>query len=295
MKFFDLSKPLWQWITLLLLAFIWGSSFILMKRGLTAYSHQEVATLRLVISFLCLLPLILKNINKIDKKYWKYLFAVGLFGNCVPAFLFTKAETGISSSFAGMLNSLVPLFTILLGVVVFKIKTNRFKFIGVLIGLIGAIILLASNGLTIKNSEITYGMYVVVATICYAISVNIIKKYLQEVSALVVSSFAFLFIGPPLIIFLFTTNFVSTTISHPLAGSALFYIGLLSIFGTALSLIFFNLLIKHTTAIFASTVTYLIPVFAIFWGIIDGEVVNFVQFFGIVVILLGIFFVNRFG
>jgi len=294
MKFFDLSKPLWQWIVLLLLAFIWGSSFILMKKGLIAYSHNEVATLRLVISFVCLSPLIIRNFKSIERKYWKYLFIVGLFGNGIPAFLFTKAETGISSSLAGMLNSLVPLFTIILGIIVFKIKTNKLKFIGVFIGLIGAVLLLSSKGLNIKNSEITFGIYVVLATICYAISVNAIKKYLQDVSALIVSSFAFLFIGPPLIIYLFTTDFIPTTINNPNAGSALFYIAILSVFGTALSLILFNLLVKHTTAIFASTVTYLIPIFAIFWGIVDGETINFIQLLGIVVILLGIFFVNRF-
>lgn len=294
MQFFDLSKAFWQWITLLFLAFIWGSSFILMKRGLSVYSHNEVATLRMVISFICLSPIIIANLKKVDKKYYKYLFAVGMFGNGIPAFLFTKAETGISSSLAGMLNSLVPLFTILLGIFIFKITTNKLKFIGVFIGLIGAITLLSSKGLNIKNTEITYGFYVVLATICYATSVNMIKKYLQDVNALVVSSFAFLFIGPPLTIYLFFTDFIPTTLTNPEAGNALFYIGLLSIFGTAISLILFNLLVKHTTALFASTVTYLIPIFAIFWGIIDGEVVHFIQILGVIVILLGIFFINRF-
>lgn len=294
MKIFDLSKPLGQWLVLFFLAFIWGSSFILMKRGLIAYSHDEVATLRLVISFICFLPLIFKNLKKVNKKELKYFFLVGLFGNGIPAFLFTKAETGISSSLAGMLNSLVPLFTILLGVVVFKIATNKLKLIGVFIGLIGAITLLSSNGLNIKNDEFSFGIYVVLATICYAISVNTIKKYLQDVSAIIVSSFAFLFIGPPLVIYLFTTNFVSTTVNDPLAYNSLFYISILSIFGTALSLVLFNLLVKHTTAVFASTVTYLIPIFAIFWGVIDGETIHFIQIFGIFIILIGIYFVNKF-
>ena len=265
-----------------------------MKRGLIAYSHDEVAALRLVISFICFLPLIFKNLKKVHKKDLKYFFLVGLFGNGFPAFLFTKAETGISSSLAGMLNSLVPLFTILLGVVVFKISTNKMKLIGVFIGLIGAVTLLSSNGFNIKNDEFGFGIYVILATICYAISVNTIKKYLQNVSALIVSSFAFLFIGPPLVFYLFTTNFVETTINNPLASNALFYIAILSVFGTALSLVLFNLLVKHTTAVFASTVTYMIPIFAIFWGVIDGETIHFLHFFGIAIILLGIYFVNKF-
>ena len=294
MEFFDLSKPLWQVLAILLLAFIWGSSFILMKKGLVAYSSSEVAALRMVIAFLCFLPFILYNIKKVDKKYWKYLIIVGLFGNGIPAFLFTKAETGISSSLAGMLNSLVPLFTITLGVLFFKVPTNKLKFIGVFIGLIGAVMLITGNGFDIGESETSYSFYVIAATLCYAISVNTIKKYLQEVNSIVVSSFAFLFIGPPLLIYLFTTDFVYTTFNNPEATTALSYIFILSLFGTAFSLIIFNMLVKQTSALFASTVTYLIPVFAIMWGIFDGELINLIQVLGIVVILVGIYFVNKF-
>lgn len=294
MKFFDLSKPLWQVLAILLLAFIWGSSFILMKKGLVAYSSSEVAALRMVIAFLCFLPFILYNIKKVDKKYWKYLIIVGLFGNGIPAFLFTKAETGISSSLAGMLNSLVPLFTITLGVLFFKVPTNKLKFIGVFIGLIGAVMLITGNGFNIGESETSYSFYVIAATLCYAISVNTIKKYLQEVNSIVVSSFAFLFIGPPLLIYLFTTDFVYTTFNNPEATTALSYIFILSLFGTAFSLIIFNMLVKQTSALFASTVTYLIPVFAIMWGVLDGELINLIQVLGIVVILVGIYFVNKF-
>lgn len=294
MKFFDLSKPLWQVLAILLLAFIWGSSFILMKKGLVAYSSSEVAALRMVIAFLCFLPFILYNIKKVDKKYWKYLIIVGLFGNGIPAFLFTKAETGISSSLAGMLNSLVPLFTITLGVLFFKVPTNKLKFIGVFIGLIGAVMLITGNGFNIGESETSYSFYVIAATLYYAISVNTIKKYLQEVNSIVVSSFAFLFIGPPLLIYLFTTDFVYTTFNNPEATTALSYIFILSLFGTAFSLIIFNMLVKQTSALFASTVTYLIPVFAIMWGIFDGELINLIQVLGIVVILVGIYFVNKF-
>lgn len=294
MKFFDLSKPIWQFFTILLLAFIWGSSFILMKKGLVAYSPDEVATLRMVIAFFCFLPFILYNIKKVDKKYWKYLVLVGLFGGGIPAFLFTKAETGLNSSLAGMLNSLVPLFTILLGVLVFKVQTNKLKFIGVFIGLCGAIMLIAGNGLDIGDSKTSYSIYVIIATLCYAISVNIIKKHLQEVNSLIVSSFAFLFIGPPLVVYLFTTHIISTTINNPEAPAALGFVTILAVFGTAISLIIFNMLVKQTSALFASTVTYLIPVFAIMWGVLDGELINILQVLGIVVILVGIYFVNKF-
>ena len=293
MKFFDLSKPFWQYFSILLLAFVWGSSFILMKRGLVAYSSGQVAALRMVIAFIFFLPYIVVAFKKVNKKYWKYLIISGLFGNAIPAFLFTKAETAISSSLAGMLNSLVPLFTIILGTLFFKVATNKLKFIGVFIGLIGAIMLLSGNGFNFKSSEFTYSLLVVAATICYAISVNTIKRYLQELNPLLVSSFVFMFIGPPLLIYLFSTDFIKITTTNPEAPISLGFITILAVFGTALSLIIFNTLVQQTSALFASTTTYLIPVFAIMWGIFDGETINLIQIAGILVILVGIYFINK--
>ncbi|MCC7331048.1 MAG: DMT family transporter [Flavobacteriales bacterium] len=293
MKFFDLSKPFWQYFSILLLAFVWGSSFILMKRGLVAYSSGQVAALRMVIAFIFFLPYIVVAFKKVKKKYWKYLIISGMFGNAIPAFLFTKAETAISSSLAGMLNSLVPLFTIILGTFFFKVATNKLKFIGVFIGLIGAIMLLSGNGFNFKSSEFTYSLLVVAATICYAISVNTIKRYLQELNPLLVSSFVFMFIGPPLLIYLFSTDFITITTTNPEAPTSLGFITILAVFGTALSLIIFNTLVQQTSALFASTTTYLIPVFAIMWGIFDGETINLIQILGILVILVGIYFINK--
>ena len=293
MKFFDLSKPFWQYFSILLLAFVWGSSFILMKRGLVAYSSGQVAALRMVIAFIFFLPYIVVAFKKVKKKYSKYLIISGMFGNAIPAFLFTKAETAISSSLAGMLNSLVPLFTIILGTLFFKVATNKLKFIGVFIGLIGAIMLLSGNGFNFKSSEFTYSLLVVAATICYAISVNTIKRYLQELNPLLVSSFVFMFIGPPLLIYLFSTDFIKITTTNPEAPISLGFITILAVFGTALSLIIFNTLVQQTSALFASTTTYLIPVFAIMWGIFDGETINLIQIAGILVILVGIYFINK--
>ena len=154
--------------------------------------------------------------------------------------------------------------------------------------------LIGGNGLDIENSKTSYSVFVIIATLCYAISVNSIKKYLQEVNSIVVSSFAFLFIGPPLLIYLFTTNFVDTTLNNPEAPTSLMFIIILAVFGTALSLIIFNMLVKQTSALFASTVTYLIPIFAVMWGGLDGEIINPIQVLGIIVILVGIYFVNKF-
>ncbi len=289
----QLDKTHWQWIFLIFLAFIWGSSFILMKKGLETYDNYQVASLRIFISFLFLSPIIFKNFKKIKSNQWLKVFLAGLLGSGIPAFLFTTAQTQISSSLSGMLNSLVPLFTVIIGVSFFGLKLKRLKAIGVSIGLIGAIGLLGSAGdLSVNNNTILYGGLVVIATICYAVNVNFIKTYLAEVSSLNITSFGFLLIGPISGLYLFSTDFTVLLKTEPSAKIHLFYIALLSIFGTAIAVILFNMLIKKVSAVFASSVTYIIPVFAIFWGFIDGENILVSQVLFIAVILTGIYITN---
>ena len=294
MGFFDLNKKIWQWIILLLLAFIWGSSFILMKKGLSVYSHTVVAALRITISFLFLLPFAIKHVKKVEKKYWKYIIASGFLGNGIPAFLFTKAQTEISSSLSGMLNSLTPLFALIIGALLFKLKPGKTQVTGIIIGFIGAVGLISSNGLNLENSNTSYTFYIVIATMCYAFSANIIKTYLKEINPVAITSLAFLSIGPFAVSYLLTTDFISITHKNIYSINAILYVAVLAILGTAISVILFNLLLKTTTTLFATSVTYLIPVFAIMWGVIDGENINLLQLLSIIVILIGIYFINKF-
>lgn len=289
----DLSNKIVQWAMLILLGFIWGSSFILMKKGLLVYSHDEVAALRISISYLCLLPFSIYYLRKIPKKNFKHLIIVGVFGSGIPAFLFTIAETQLTSSLAGMLNSLTPFFTLILGALLFKVTIKKEKTLGVIIGLIGAVVLVVSNGIDFSNNQLSYAFFIVAATICYAISVNTIKKHLQDVHSVAITSISFLFIGIPAILYLFTTDFLTITTSNPNASLSIFYITILAIFGTVISIIIFNNIIKHTSAIFASTVTYLIPIFAIGWGLFDGEAIHLIQLIAIFIILIGIYFINK--
>jgi len=264
-----------------------------MKRGLEVYSHSTVAGLRISISFLLLVPFALRHIRKVDKKYWKYLIASGFLGNGIPAFLFTKAQTEIPSSLSGMLNSLTPIFALIVGILLFKTKPLKTQVVGVSIGLIGAFLLISSNGINLENSNLSFTLLIVLATICYAFSVNIIKTYLKDINSIAITSLAFLSIGPFVISYLFTTDFIYITNNNPESGSALFYITLLSVFGTAISVILFNMLIKKTSTLFATSVTYLIPVFAIMWGLLDTETINYLQILGISIILIGVYFINK--
>lgn len=291
---FDLNKPLVQWTLLLFLAFVWGSSFILMKRGLMSFDNNQVASLRIVISFVFLSPVIIRNFKQIKKGQWLNLLIAGLLGSGIPAFLFTKAQTQISSSLSGMLNSLVPLFTVIIGMLFFALKPRFLKIAGVTVGLIGAIGLLAAgSGFSLKNDDFTYGIYVVIATICYALNINFIKTKLVEVKSLNITSFGFLFIGPFAAIYLFSTDFVSLVQEKEGAWLNFFYICLLSIFGTAIAVILFNMIIKRVSPVFASSVTYIIPIFAIFWGFVDGEEISLMQLIWIGIILTGVYLVNK--
>jgi len=294
MSYIDLNKTHWQWIFLIFLAFIWGSSFILMKKGLESYDNFQVASLRILISFIFLSPIIFKNIKKIKKHQWWRIILAGLLGSGIPAFLFTTAQMKISSSLSGMLNSLVPLFTVVIGFIFFHLELRKMKIAGVLVGLIGALGLLNSTGtISFANEEMIYGSLVVLATICYATNVNFIKDQLSDVSSLNITAFGFLLIGPIVGVYLFSTDFIEITTSQEKAPLHLFYIALLSIFGTAIAVILFNMLIKRVSAVFASSVTYMIPVFAIFWGFVDGESISVGQLLFISVILSGVYMVNR--
>lgn len=219
---------------------------------------------------------------------------MGVFGNLIPAFLFTKAETQISSSLTGTLNALTTVFTVLIGVLFFKQIITRNQVIGVLIGFAGAVSLVAfanDNGESSKNAM--YALLIAVASICYAISVNGIKAYLGEVNSLQAAAWSFTLIGPVAAVYLFGfTDVVEHATTHPYAMNALLYICILAMVGSAASVVLYNILIKMSGAVFASSCTYLIPVVAIGWGLLDGETINQLQVMAIVVIITGIWLIN---
>ena len=287
-----MEKSFKNYITLILLAVVWGSSFILMKRGLVAYDYMQVAALRLFIAFLSLTPFMLKAIKVVQRKHLLAIVAMALFGNGMPAFLFTKAQTELDSSIIGVLNSLVPLFTLLLGVYFFKTKPTTTNIVGIIFGLCGAVVLIYSTmgeGIEINN----YVFLVISATVMYAISINVIKKYLHDLDALSITALAFLLIGPLSAIYIFNTNFLEIVTTTNQGIISLGYIALLAVVCTSSAVVIFNHLISQSTAIFASSVTYLIPVVAIFWGVLDGEEVTLIHLLSVVIILSGVYLVNK--
>ena len=286
-----MDKSIRNYLILLFLAVIWGSSFILMKRGLEVFSYTQVSTLRLFITFLSLLPFVVRAFKRVEKKHWGAIIITAFLGNGIPAFLFTKAQTHLDSSFVGILNSLTPLFTLFLGVYFFKSNPSKINIIGIVIGLSGALILTFSDiGGAISINH--YALFVILATIFYAISVNVIRKYLSDLDAISISALAFLFLGPASGIYVFSTDFVNLLFTNG-GKTAFIYIVILAVIGTSLAVVIFNKLVKDSSAIFASSVTYLIPIVALLWGVLDRENITIYHLAGVTVILSGVYLVNK--
>lgn len=276
-----------------MLSLIWGSSYILIKRGLEVYSSTQVACLRLSISALAFAPFLLYRLRRVDWSRWRFLLLVGLTGTAIPAFMFSIAQTEISSSMAGVLNSLTPLFTLLLGMLLFSAPAAWAKVAGVLIGLAGAALLIVLGRSAGISGNPWYGLLVLVGCICYAISSNTVGKYLKDMSSLTISAASFCMVGLPAIAYLFTTDFAATLSHAPQAWAALGYIALLSLFGTVLASIIFFQLVQWTTPVFASMISYIVPIVALGWGAADGEAITLVHLGGMALILSGVYLVKR--
>lgn len=282
-----------SWIILLLLSLVWGSSFILIKKSLLYFTATEVGLLRVVLSFLFLLPFAIMQVRTISRKHFLYLSISGFVGSLLPALLFARAQTVISSGLAGTLNSLTPMFTLILGVLFFHLKVKWYNTLGVFMALAGAVALVYISSGQHFSFHSGYAFLVVLATICYAFNVNFIKIFLKDLSSLTITTFSFFYIGLPATVYILAFSDVPHKLMyHTQTLTGLVYLLILSVVGTALALIVFNKLIKVSSPVFASSVTYLIPVVALAWGIIDGEVFRFSYFLSFLFILAGIFLVN---
>ena len=279
---------------LIFLSLIWGSSFILIKKSLLAFSPLQVGTLRIIFAFIVLLPVAISNLKSVFRSYWKQLLILGLISNLIPAILFAEAQTEISSSLAGMLNSLTPVSTIISGFLFYKFQINIPLVIGLLLGLGGSIILSligATGGIGELN---VYALYIIAATIMYGVAGNLIKKFVGKIDPLVLVSLTMFSVGIISLVILFTTDFTHQLTTHPDAYLSLTSVFILGCVGTAFALALFNKVVKMTNAVFASSVTYMVPVIAIIWGFIDNESLFPLHFVGIGIIIIGIYIINKF-
>ncbi len=282
-----------KWIVLCILALTWGSVFILIKKTLLVFNPYEIGALRMVISGIVLVKFGLPALRKMSKETMIWVGVAGFFGNFFPTFLFPIAQTQVSSSMAGILDTLVPVFILVIGFLFFGIKSKLIQIIGAVIGFSGAAVLLYFSGTNSEETQFLYALLIVLATACYGFSALIVKYRLGHVPSLQLSSGAIsLWLIPSLIALTFSgffTNFEAT----PETWEGIGYMMILGIFGTAICGVLYNKLIQEVSPVFASTVTYLLPIVAVSWGLLDGEKFTVWYLLGALLILIGIYLIRE--
>lgn len=283
-----ISKASKNLLVLIFLALIWGSSYILMKKGLVAFSPVQVAALRIIISALVLLPFL----RKIAPKNFIYIVIVAFLGSGLPTFIYPFAITNIDSSMAGIINSLTPVFTVLFGILLFKTKIKLVQLFGLVISLFGAVLLILLGN---ENAEMTLNSYALIAVLApmfYGLSSNVLKSKLTHIPALSLTANTFAILLPFAVVVLFKTDFLVVMKTNTAATASLGFISILAVIGTAMALVIFNFLIKTTSAVYASSVTFLMPIVVLLWGVFDGENIGFIHLLGLFFILVGVYVLN---
>ena len=282
-----------KWIYLIILSIIWGSSFILIKKALIGLTPAQLGSLRIIFSSIIIFAFAWNTLKIISKKEWKWIIISAFLGSFFPAFLFAFAETEIDSSIASVLNSLVPLNTVIIGAIVFKIASSKKQIIGVIVGFIGTYLLIDKGIQLNPDQNYLYAGLVILCSFLYGFNVNIIKKYLNDVPAVTIAAGHFSVIFIPAVIIFLLSGFNSDQIHDPNTMKSIGYVLILSIFGTALAKVLFNKLVQMSTAVFASSVTYSLLIVSLFWGILDGELFSLNQLMATMLIVMGVLLSSR--
>lgn len=281
-----------NWLLLVALTFIWGTSYILIKKGLIAFSAVELACLRISLSFLFSIPFLPKAIRQVPKDKYLTVLQIGIFGSGAPAFLFAVSMTHSGSAINGILNSLSPLWTLIIGYYIFKVNITAQKALGVVIGFVGALVLVLGKGGAIQL-DVLYNLLPIIATFCYGMSSNLTKQKLQNLSPIYTTSLAMSMIGAPMLVGLLLFTDAPAQIVSGTAWPSVAAVVALSLFGTLIAWMLFYKLVQRTDALFAASVTYLIPIVALAWGMLDGETLTLYQLSGFGLIMLGVYFTTR--
>lgn len=277
-----------DWIAFALLSLIWGTSFILIKKSLIAFDSTQVASLRIFIATITFLPIFIYYRKKIDYSRWYLYLLVGLAGGGIPAYLFALAQTKVSSSLAGALNTLTPIFTLIMGVIIFKNKVAKRKIAGMILGLSGAAIIFYLNNEAFEGGGI-YSLLILIAAVFYALNVNMVKKFFNNHDPVALTAASFVFFGLFTIIPILKSDFLHVMNTNPYAWKSLGAVTVLSIFSTVLATVLFFKLVQKSNAVFASSVSFAIPLVALMWGILDGEKFETLHFLSLVLILTGVY------
>ncbi len=277
-----------KYLLFIFLCLTWGSSYILIKKALITFEPVELAVIRIGVASVCLLAFLPAAIRSIPRKLWLYLIFPGWIGAGIPSYLFAKAETQISSAMTGILGSLTPLMTLLVGLVFFGQRFRAKELIGICLGLLGAVLIITDGRLATLDSDLVPSLLVVGGAICYAFSTNAVHRWLKGINTIHISAMAFAFILPVCLVYILTRD-VELLVSRAHFGESLGYLVVLSVFSTVVASIVYFRLVQIAGPTFSSLVSYFIPIIAIFFGLMDGESLHWIDALGMGCIFLGVF------
>lgn len=282
-----------KWFYLAILSLIWGSSFILIKKGLVGLSSFQLASLRIIFAAIVIFIYSYNSLVKIPKKSWKWILITAYTGTFFPVYLISYGQTEIESGLASIITTITPINTLIVGIIFFGLVYTKKQLLGLLIGLIGAILLIYEASEADINVNIYYSFFIYMTTVGYAASVNLIKNYLTDISPEAVTAGIFISISPPALLVLFLSDFSSLNLEDTEVLNSIIFVFILGVFGSAIAQTLFNKFVKIASPLFAAAVTYTMPIIAIFWAILDGETLTIMQFFATAIILIGVYMVNK--
>jgi drug/metabolite transporter (DMT)-like permease len=280
-------------LVLFVLALVWGSSFLMQKRGLESFTSIEAALIRISSAFLTMLPFVFFTYKKVRRSDWKVLIVISIIGCVIPIFLYAEGQTRVDSFIAGILNTLVPVFTLVVGILFYRIVTNKWNILGLIAAFLSAVMLVFETSEGVVDFDIKYSLYLILASFCYAVNTNILKKAMERMDPVVLVVYPLMIVGPlsviGLLFFTDAAEHYSTSSSGMESLIALLFMGVLV---SALAPIWFNKLIHATSALFGTSVTYVMPIIALMLGVWDGEEFRLIYLLWIALILTGIFMVS---
>ena len=282
-----------RWLYLAVLSIIWCSSFILIKKCLVGLTPFQLASIRMIFAATAIAIYSFNSIKKIPKKSWKWIIITAYFGTFFPVYLISYGQTEIESGLASIITTVTPINTLIIGIIFFSLTFTTKQLLGLFVGLVGSILLLYEAKETNSDTNIFYSFFVFLTTVGYAASVNLIKKYLTEIPPEAVTAGIFLSISPPALLVLIFSDFGSLDFYDSKVTTSILFVFILGVFSSALAQTLFNKFVKIASPLLASAVTYTMPIVAIFWALLDGEVLTIMQYFAAAIILIGVYMVNK--
>jgi len=283
-----------KYFLFIIIAITWGSSFILIKKTLLVFTPYQIGAFRAGFSGLLLSFIGFPALMKMSKKDVFWIALSGLFGNLLVVFIFPIAQQGVSSSLAGIINALDPIFTLILGAVLFGISNKRLQYMGAIIGFLGAAVLVSSSNAENGESHFFYTILLIIGSALYAISALIIEKKLPHLKSTHISTGIYtIWMLPSLVILGFSGFFTDIDYSQNETLTALGYLVFLTVISTTLVMFLFFKLVQDTSAVFVSMISLLIPVVSVIWGILDNEKFTMWYAIGGLLILISMYLIQE--